>query len=362
MKKKRVKRVLLVCDRSGGHVYPALLLAEGLKRDGVKEKNIYIFCASDFLKSKIERYSYRVLGKDIKRGNVFFEVVRRLFEAFVIMFKVRPNVVVGFGGRDSVALVLLGVLSGARTSIYEPNVVMGKTNKFLSLFVPLVFRGFVDGKDEVFAKKHVFAGVPARYGRGIENKRAAKLKFGFTEEIPVIGVLGGSQGAQFINIAFMRAAKSLDKGTGVIHICGNNDAHKVRQIYAHEGINAFVIEFCDNMADFYSAVDVLVSRAGAMTLGEIIKFRVPSVLIPYPGASSHQLFNARYLSDRAAAVLIKEDIFEHKKFVKVIRKLIDDDSFRGDMAGKLSDMDVTVDGERFYYNLFVEGLKYEKIS
>jgi len=138
-----VKRVLLVSERSGGHIFPALILAKQLKRNGLINECVeaYFFATSRFLKLFVKKEGFNIFGRVFPLRNMFLEAPYRFIEALYLIFKIRPKEIVGFGGRDGFFLILIGSFF-LKTSIYEPNFLTGKANKILSVFVRNIYCGF----------------------------------------------------------------------------------------------------------------------------------------------------------------------------------------------------------------------------
>ena len=127
--------VLFACERSAGHIFPALALAGKLKNqdNNFFESRIFLFATNERLKSYASQEGFSVVGKSFKRRNLIFESLWRGFEALFLIIRIRPRLVIGFGGRDSFFIVFFSALIGIKTAIYEPNVSFGKANKVLSL-------------------------------------------------------------------------------------------------------------------------------------------------------------------------------------------------------------------------------------
>lgn len=137
-------RVLLACERSAGHIFPALGFAKKLS----EKSQVYFFVSSPFLKKYIEKQGFSCFGQSFKFRNFLVEGIWRLFEALYLILKIKPEKVIGFGGRDSFFLVLFSTFLRLKTAIYEPNLKLGRANRLLVPFVTEVLRGF-----EVSSKK-----------------------------------------------------------------------------------------------------------------------------------------------------------------------------------------------------------------
>jgi UDP-N-acetylglucosamine--N-acetylmuramyl-(pentapeptide) pyrophosphoryl-undecaprenol N-acetylglucosamine transferase len=170
------------------------------------------------------------------------------------------------------------------------------------------------------------------------DKRAARIKFGLSPELPTVLVMGGSQGATGINMAIMEAALQLkDRGIQFIHITGKVDEEAVRSFYQQAGIQAWTGAFHHQMQDAYCAADLSVARSGAASLTELAFFGVPSILVPYPyAAEDHQTFNARVFADAGAGVLLAERDASAGRLSEEIMRVLGDPARRDGMSAACS--------------------------
>ncbi|MFH1504079.1 MAG: UDP-N-acetylglucosamine--N-acetylmuramyl-(pentapeptide) pyrophosphoryl-undecaprenol N-acetylglucosamine transferase [Candidatus Omnitrophota bacterium] len=323
-------KVLLVCERSGGHVFPALSVGKKLRKRG---DDVCFFVTSGFLKSYIEKEGFRVVGRSFASRNLLFEGLWRFFEALILVLTLRPKKVIGFGGRDSFFLVLLSSLLPINTIIYEPNIKPGKANKVLSFFVDKVLWGF-----EI--------GIPMRENIRTIDKAAARKILNFDQR-PIVFCLGGSQGSSFINQIFMKFVQSAENNFQIIHLTGREGYSDILKLYDNIAKNSFVKDFHYEVELLYSAADIVISRAGANTLGELAYYKLPSVLIPYPKAGAHQKENAFYFKEKGAAFVRLQDNFSFNDFSTLLKKLIEDNNLRESIKENLSGFKLGVSFEDF---------------
>ena len=270
-------KTLLVCERSAGHIFPALVFAESLIRQKkCRRDEVYFFATSSFLTGYIKEKGFSVIGKSLKSRNIIKEGIWRFIESFRILFKLKLQKVIGFGGRGSFFLVLFSSFLPIETAIYEPNVRMGRANKILSFFVKKVLRGF--GQDKINKKTQII-GISLRKNIKKINKDQARKVLGFDDK-PVVLCLGGSQGASFINHMFLKFIQNHQNSLQIIHLTGKKEFFEINELYNKIENNKFVKDFYYDMEILYSAADVVVSRAGAATLGEISFYGLPSLLLP----------------------------------------------------------------------------------
>ena len=333
-------KVLLVCERSAGHIFPALMFAKRLSKE---PNQIYFFLTAASLKKYVEDKGFTVIGKSLPFRNLIVEGVFRFFEALYIIFKLRPKKVIGFGGRDSFFLLLFSSFLFLDTAIYEPNLKSGKANKVLCLFVRKVWRGFRERQE---SKKIKAIGVPLRENIRRIDRKEARATLGLDDKL-VIFCFGGSQGSRFINNAFVKFVQSSKEDFSIIHLTGQEQYFQISQLYNTITKSKFIKDFYYDIQVLYSAADIVVSRAGANTLGEIAFYRVAPILIPHPQGGAHQKENAFYFQRKGAASVFLQNNFSFQEFKDKLEELITNSDLRLAMQGKLSTINLGVNFEDF---------------
>ncbi|MFH1767895.1 MAG: UDP-N-acetylglucosamine--N-acetylmuramyl-(pentapeptide) pyrophosphoryl-undecaprenol N-acetylglucosamine transferase [Candidatus Omnitrophota bacterium] len=339
-------RIILACERSGGHVFPALALANKIKDESKKQdksREVIFFVTSASLKEYIKKDNFLVLGAVLPFRNIVIEGLFRMFEAARLIISLRPERIIGFGGRDSFFLVLFGSLLGIDTRIYELNVRFGKANRILRIFARKVLCAF---RPATMNRKTVVSGIPLRKNIIKIDREAARRTLNF-EDKPVIFCLGGSQGASFINNIFLQLVSGREEDFQIIHLTGKRDYFKIVQLYNKINKKGLVKAFDYSTEIFYSAATLVISRAGASTLGEIAFYRVPSILIPYPGAGGHQEQNALYFKRRNAAAVFFEGGFSFTQFALTVKDFLYDRKKRGEIKDNLAKIKLAVSYDRF---------------
>lgn len=315
-------RVLVVSGTSAGHVFPALSFLDKLK-DSYKDIDTLLILPRNSLERKIAipngyniRYVSTVQVKaklDLRNLIALLKFFQGYLESLVLILEFRPDVVVGFGTLVSVPIVLLAWIFRIRTLIHEQNVIPGRANRFLAKFTDRVAVSFSDTTDyfKVPRERITLTGNPVRR----ELKRIAKSDaldlFGLSSDKFTITILvmGGSMGSHRINTAFLNAISMISDRSKlqVIHLTGLKDYAWVDSSYRNLNIKAKVFSFLKDMDYAYSACDLVVCRAGATTISEIIFFASPAIIVPYPFAYGHQLNNAKFLEAKGTAVIIEDD-------------------------------------------------------
>jgi len=251
-----------------------------------------------------------------------------LAQSMGILGRVKPNVVVGVGGYASGPVLLAAWMMGIPSAVMEQNSVPGYTNSVLARFVDRVFVGFPGTEEQFPAHRAIYTGNPIRPAVA---ERLTRAKEKAEDDSFRLLVFGGSQGAHHINTAMPAAVQDLDpdliRRLDVVHQTGETDLDDVRHAYeeGRHAVRADVVPFISDMASAYARADLVVCRAGAMTVAELTVCRLPSILVPFPYAIyNHQELNARTLSDRGAATLVLDAELDGPRLAEEIQTLAGD--------------------------------------
>ncbi len=310
-------RVLIVTGSSGGHIFPALSLIEALKnsRAGLllvlpkksRDNNIAI----EFAQVKYIRaasLSFNLNSKNLAGAGSF---LLGAWEGMLIILKFRPDVVVGFGSLNTMALIFWAWLFRVKTIIHEQNVIPGRANRLLAKLVDRVAVSFSQTNKylNISGEKIVLTGNPLRKDLAPVDRKQALDFFKFKEGRFNILITGGSQGAAKLNSVCFEAIAAYPKKDDLqlIHISGIQDYPGLKIKYDFLDLSSRLFEFFPAMQYAYSVADLVICRSGATTIAELQKFGIPAVLIPYPFAYAHQEANARILADPGAALIIKDE-------------------------------------------------------
>ena len=299
-------KVLIAAGSSGGHIYPAIAAAFKIKELSPGAE-IFFLGSKKGLDIKIlknEGYRFDTISADRS-------IFRDLISVFMILRRFRPDVVVGFGGYVSFPALVLAKTMGVSTFIHEQNLIPGMANKVLSGISDAVGVSFKETKKYFLRKSRIReTGNPVRASLVRLNKNEALRRLDLDEQRFTIFVMGGSQGAHFINDAVIDTLKNMSGAERgyyqFIHLSGAKDFDFVKSSYESLNVKSRVFSFCDSMSGIYSAADLIISRAGASSIAEITFFGLPSILVPYPSAKVHQLENAKFLGDREAAIVVDQ--------------------------------------------------------
>ena len=344
---------------TGGHIYPALAIAEELKNRGWE----ILYLGSDYrMEAEIvpdAGYNFKSLtvrplprSISLKIPSVIFNNIRALLTSFKAIKKFNADIVIGTGGFVAGPAVLAAVLLGKKTLIHEQNAYPGITNKLLARLVDIVCLNFKEAEKFLNVKekdKIKITGNPVRPSILNVDENLAYQKLGLSEELKTILITGGSLGAGVINKNLIKVYKyALANKIQILHLTGKKNYEEVIKRLENNNINPNnpllnIIDYLNHMEYALSAADLIISRAGATALAEITSCGLPAILIPFAAAAeNHQLFNAETLSQKNAAVIIKESELDENILLNKVKKIIEDPEKINSMskeAEKLSQKD-----------------------
>jgi UDP-N-acetylglucosamine--N-acetylmuramyl-(pentapeptide) pyrophosphoryl-undecaprenol N-acetylglucosamine transferase len=336
------KRIVIMAGGTGGHIFPALAVAQFLQTQGwqvswlgtkaglesrvIPENGIEI----DWLSVS------GVRGKGIfSKVSAIFKLAKSCAEARKILKQRKPDVVLGMGGFVAAPGGLMAKMLKIPLIIHEQNRVVGTTNRLLAKIATKVLQGFPNSFD---AKVNaICTGNPLR--ESLKHIPPAPLQRG---ESLRIFVLGGSQGAKALNENVPNAIALLKNAVQVRHQTGTAMQNEVAETYKKLNLNAQANAFIDDMAEAYLWADLIICRAGAMTVSEVAAMGIPAIFIPLPNAiDDHQTANAKYLTEAGAAILLKQSDLTAENLAQQIEKLCEDLPKRREIAQSLAYLNAT---------------------
>lgn len=329
-------RIVFSGGGTGGHIYPAIAVADAIKKKYPEAQILFIGAKDKMEMEKVPEAGYPIKGlwisgfqRQLTWWNLLFpaKVLYSLFESYRILRRFKPDAVAGFGGFASGAALYIASLMRIPTLIQEQNSYAGMTNKLLAKRVKRICVAYPE-MDRFFpAEKLLFTGNPVREILITPmDKETAKRRLGINPYLKVILVAGGSLGARTINQA-MR-----DNSEGIIDLsdtyfiwqCGSLYIDEYSKCLTAKLPNVAISAFLNNMDVAYSAADVVLSRAGAITVSELSVQGKASILVPSPNvAEDHQTKNAMALVKLNAARLVK-DVELSDGLIEEIRFLLED--------------------------------------
>jgi len=333
----RLVRILMAAGGTGGHIFPALAVADEMRRrsgtsasGAVKYETVFLGTGRGLENRVIPRAGYRletIQAAGLKGVSGWKRVLnaarlpRSAFEAARVLYRLRPGVVVGIGGYISGPVMLEAALTGIPTLLYEPNAIPGFTNRVLAPVVRLAAAGFEQSL-AAYGSKGRLTGHPVR-------RKFYEVEPKAHESPYTVLVVGGSQGARALNQCLVNSLPLFrSRGGGTlrfIHQTGEADYNAVRAAYSGQGAGSEVCAFIDNIVEAFSRADLIICRAGAATVAELAAAGKASILIPYPSATDqHQLHNARALERAGGARVIEQKDLQPERLVDNVMDLLGD--------------------------------------
>src|SRR5512139_1229974 len=318
------RTIMIMAGGTGGHVFPALAVADALRANGWRV--VWLGNPDGMEATLVPKHGYELRpvtfgglrGKGLVTKLLLpLNLLRAFWQSLAAVRSVRPNVVLGMGGYITFPGGMMAALVGRPLAIHEQNSIAGLANKVLAGVADRVLTGFPD-----VLPKSSFTGNPVRDEIAAVPTPAERMR-GRSGPLKVL-VVGGSLGAAALNEIVPKALALFARAERpeVTHQSGTKQLDALKANYAAAGVLANAVAFIDDMAHAYADADLVVCRAGALTVAELAAAGVASVLVPFPHAvDDHQTTNARYLADRGAAVLVPQRDLTPERLAELIRSL-----------------------------------------
>lgn len=326
-----MKRILIAAGGTGGHIFPALAVADDLADN---EVDIQWVGSPKRMESRIvaPRYPLHLIDVGALRGQGWRGLLKapwRLFkatcQAWQLLRRWRPDAILAMGGFVCGPVGVAARLQGIPLLVHEQNAIAGMTNRYLAKWAAQVLQAFPGAFAKKVAVKTVgnpiradLLAAPSPRQRGVGGQASLRVL-----------VVGGSQGARAINQMLLRLWQSerFCRPLSVRHQTGEADFASVQAAYQNIPLDAVVAPFIEDMAAAYAWADVVICRAGALTVSELAAVGVASILIPFPAAvDNHQRYNAAYLADADAAFLVVQDENAQEKVATALQSLANEPS------------------------------------
>ncbi len=322
-------RILIAAGGTGGHVYPAIAIADALKIENTATEILFVGTKNKMEWNAVPKAGYVIKNVwisgfhrrlTLKNLSFPFKLVTSLIQSLSIIKGFRPDVMVSCGGYVAGPTGWVAGKRGIKIVIQEQNSFPGVTNRMLAKFASKIFTAFKEAERFLPKEKIVEAGNPTRNTLTTVNKETGLKSFGFAADKPVLMIMGGSGGAKTINEAVKKNLDKLD-GLQVIWQCGSRYVDALlEEVDLNKYENVHLTAFIDNMPEAYAASDLIVSRAGASSCSEFMATGKPSLLIPSPNvAGDHQTQNAQSMVNAGASALLKDN-----EAVDALPKLVHD--------------------------------------
>lgn len=340
-------KIIVSAGGTGGHIYPALAIIEEFKRCEKEIDVLYIGTHNRMEKDiipahgikyepiKIYGFSKTMIKRDIK--NLYY-IVSSYNRCVEIMKEFKPDIVIGVGGYVTFPVIMAAKRLGIKTCIHEQNSIPGKANKFLSASVDIIFTSFKDS-NKYFKNNHiVYSGNPS--GDNVKNLDSIDPTiYGLNKDSKKVLITCGSLGSSGLNNKLIDYLNNVD-GYQVLFVSGKNNYDSMRKLINNK--NVFIVDYINNQAGILKNMDVIISRAGASTLSEIIMAGVPSLIIPSPNVSNnHQYYNALSLSNLGCIVMLEEKDINKEVIEENVLELLNNNMKRSQIKNKLKENKIT---------------------
>lgn len=318
-RRRRGHRIIIAGGGTGGHIFPAIAIANALKKQEPQIEILFVGAKGKMEMEKVPQAGYKIEGLDIagfnrssliKNIGLPTKLLKSFFQVRKIFKRFQPDAVIGVGGYSSFPVLRFAQAKGIPSFIHESNSFAGKSNILLGKKATKVFVAS-DGMEKFFpANKIVISGNPIRPSianvASISKEEALKF-FGLQQGKKTLLVVGGSLGARSINEAVAKGLNDLiQNDLQIIWQTGKTDANKWKEAAKNQS-SVWVNDFITEMERGYAAADIVISRAGAMAKAELCVVKKPVVFVPFPfAAEDHQTVNAMNLVEKHAALMVKD--------------------------------------------------------
>ena len=315
------RTILVMAGGTGGHIFPALAVADQLRDKGWRI--VWLGSKAGMESQLVPQYGFEmewvrfsgVRGKGLLRQVLLpLNLLIAFWQSARAIFRVRPDVVLGMGGYISFPGGLIAALLARPLVLHEQNSIAGLANKVLARVADRILVAFPDA-----LKNSEWTGNPVRHE--IAQLPAPEQRFRNRTGNLKILVVGGSLGAQGLNEAVPHALALIPESQRpeVTHQAGAKHLPMLERGYRDAGVSATTLAFIRDMASAYATADLVICRAGALTISELAAAGIASVLVPFPAAvDDHQTSNARYLADESAAVLLPQAELTPRKLADLL--------------------------------------------
>lgn len=333
-------KVLLSGGGTGGHVYPAIAIANKIKEEHPDAEIVFVGTAKGIESEIVPKYGYELKTVTVQgfKRKIDLDNVKRVFKLFKgleesrrVVRKFKPDVVIGTGGYVSGPVLFNAAMNKVPTVVHEQNSFPGVTNKILAKMVTTVLTSFEDSHErfpEGTREKLVLTGNPVRKEILVARKGIARKKIGITEDKKMVLCYGGSGGSEEINEAMKLVIKNMVKDD-VAFIFATGKYYYEDFIKSIEGISLKpyqrIVPYLEDMANALSASDLVIGSAGAISLAEITALGKPSIIIPKAyTAENHQEYNAKSIEEKGAGIAILEKNLTPESLNNAVFKLLGD--------------------------------------
>jgi len=326
-------RLIVTGGGTGGHIIPALAFYEKFISEYSENDILYVGRKNSIEEKLVDENNFNfknIPAASFNKGKLKFLFVMSIgiIKSMALIIKGKYDVVLGFGGYTAFPALFAGLILRKIVIVHESNVVPGKVVRFLAKMGANVAYGFESCKGNLKGIKNIcFTGTPVRKRFFNYSKEDGFEISGLKPNRPVIMIIGGSQGSRFLNnnaVDLIKKIKEIGKNIQVVHVTGIDNDFDFNNEYSVNNINAFSVPFSNDIGALYKIADVVIARAGALTVTELLISKTPAVLVPLPSAAeNHQFKNAETLKENNLAVIVQEKNFKINDTAEIIIDLLD---------------------------------------
>jgi len=338
-------KVMFAGGKTGGHIFPAIAMAKEFKKRFPRSRIVFVGTKEGMERRVVPGLGFELLFISVRGLSrrsyisnlwLWFHLVVGFYQTLRIIYREKPDLVVGTGGYVSFPVVLVASLKGIPTLIQEQNSYPGISTRFLSHFADRVCLSYPESVKYFSTRKKLkVIGNPVREDLFTKDRNRALSKFGLKEGRKTIFVFGGSQGAHALNLVISQCLDLLRPEWQILWQTGEADFADISREVKKSRVVCAVYPFIDDMGSAYAVSDLVVSRAGALTLAEITACGKPCILIPFPFATAdHQRYNAQALEKKGAAMVILQKDLTPRVLADRITSLLSDEARLKQMAEK----------------------------
>jgi UDP-N-acetylglucosamine--N-acetylmuramyl-(pentapeptide) pyrophosphoryl-undecaprenol N-acetylglucosamine transferase len=331
-------KIIFAGGGTGGHVFPGLAMAQQAEKRLPQAEIIFVGTPRGLESDLVPRYGFKLefisiigLSRSLNLNLILFPffLLKGLSQSNRLLQRIRPDLVVGTGGYVSWPVLFLAGLRRIPTLIQEQNSYPGITTRILARWVDEVCLAYPESVRYFWSKRNLkVLGNPVREDVLKVDRNSGFRSLGLDPDKKTLFIFGGSQGSKRINRAVLDSLKYLKKEENlqILWQTGRRDYQMVKDQARENSIASVVLPFIQDMGKAYQASDLIISRAGALSLAEIISCRKPSILIPYPfAANDHQRKNAEHLKKKGASEMILDADLKGEKLAGLVLDLLSDE-------------------------------------
>lgn len=352
-------KVIISAGGTGGHIYPAIAIINKIKEEEPKSDILYIGTSDRMEKDLIPELGikyYAINVSGIKRKitieniKVLIQFLKARQQCKKIIKEFDPDVVVGVGGYVTGPVIWAAKKLGKKTFIHEQNSVVGLSNKYLSKYADKIGISFPSTKEEFPKNKVVLTGNPCSE-KALKMKKAKKEDYGLDKNKKLVLIVMGSLGSKTINdkiCSFLNCFKN--KNYQILFITGNSYYEKIKKMRVPE--NVIVKPFVYELPSLMKSTDLMITRAGASTMSEILALNIPSIFIPSPYVTNnHQYKNAMNLVEKNAGLILEEKNLNKENLITMIDDILSNNDKYNQIKNNLKELGITDSSTRIYETL-----------